>query len=58
MKAVIVDWIRSPFHRAHKGELKGIRPDEMSGQLAKGILERNNISPDLIDDLSLGMRVP
>ena len=58
MKAVIVDWIRSPFHRAHKGELKGIRPDEMSGQLAKGILERNNISPELIDDLSLGCAYP
>jgi len=58
MKAVIVDWIRSPFHRAHKGELKGIRPDEMSGQLVKGILERNNISPDLIDDLSLGCAYP
>jgi len=58
MKAVIVDWIRSPFHRAHKGDLKGIRPDEMSGQLAKGILERNNISPNLIDDLSLGCAYP
>lgn len=58
MKAVIVDWVRSPFHRAHKGELKGIRPDEMSGQLAKGILERNNISPDLIDDLLLGCAYP
>ena len=48
MKAVIVDWLRSPFHRAHKGKLTNVRPDEMAGQIAKEIIERNNISPDLI----------
>ena len=58
MKAVIVDWIRSPFHRAHKGKLSNVRPDEMAGQLAKEIINRNNISPDLIDDILLGCAYP
>jgi acetyl-CoA acyltransferase len=58
MKSVIVDWLRSPFHRAHKGELQEIRPDEMAGQLAKAILDRNNINPELIDDILLGCAYP
>lgn len=58
MKAVIVDWLRSPFHRAHKGKLTNFRPDEMAGQIAKEIIKRNNISPDLIDDILIGCAYP
>jgi acetyl-CoA acyltransferase len=58
MKSVIVDWLRSPFHRAHKGKLTEVRPDEMAGQLAKAILERNNINPVLVDDIILGCAYP
>ncbi|MFL2956610.1 MAG: thiolase family protein [Candidatus Thalassarchaeaceae archaeon] len=58
MKAVIVDWMRSPFHRAHKGSLKDVRPDEIAGQVAKSLLSRNNIETSDIDDLLLGCAYP
>ena len=58
MTAVIVDWMRSPFHRAHKGELKDVRPDEMAGQVARALLSRNNLDTNLIDDLLLGCAYP
>ena len=58
VKAVIVDWMRSPFDRAHKGALKDVRPDEMARQVAKTLLSRNNISPQEIDDLLLGCAYP
>jgi acetyl-CoA acyltransferase len=58
MKAVIVDWLRSPFHRAHKGKLADVRPDEMAGHLATTILQRNNISPELVDDILVGCAYP
>lgn len=58
MKAVIVDWLRSPFHRAHKGELANVRPDEMAGQVIRQLMERNDISGSMIDDLILGCAYP
>ena len=50
--------MRSPFHRAHKGELKDVRPDEMAGQVARALLSRNNFDINLIDDLLLGCAYP
>jgi len=58
MDVVIVDWMRSPFHRAHKGELKGVRPDEMAGQVARALLSRNNITETQIEDILLGCAYP
>ena len=58
MKAVIVDWLRTPFHRAHKGKLANVRPDEMSGQVIRQLLQRNNIPGSMIDDLILGCAYP
>ena len=58
MKAVIIDWLRSPFHRAHKGELANVRPDEMAGQVIRQLMERNDISSSMIDDLILGCAYP
>ncbi len=58
MKAVIVEWLRSPFHRAHKGKLANVRPDEMSGQVIRQLLQRNNIPGSMIDDLILGCAYP
>ena len=58
MKAVIVDWLRSPFHRAHKGKLAGVRPDELAGQVIRQLLQRNNLPAPMIDDLILGCAYP
>ena len=58
MKAVIVDWARSPFHRAHKGELKELRPDDMAGQVVRALVARNDIDPADFDDLLMGCGYP
>ncbi len=58
MKAVIVDWVRSPFHRSHKGGLASTRPDEMAGQVARALLERTGVERGLIDDILLGCAYP
>ena len=58
MKAVIVDWARTPFHRAHKGELRGLRPDDMASQIVKGLIARNDIDAADFDDLMMGCGYP
>ncbi|MEC8874169.1 MAG: thiolase family protein [Candidatus Thermoplasmatota archaeon] len=58
MRAVIVDWNRSPFAKAHRGGLADVRPDEMAGQVARTLLERNSIEPALIDDILVGCAYP
>ena len=58
MGALIVDWGRSPFTRSHKGELMDIRPDEIAGQVARAILDRNSIDNTQIDDIIVGCAYP
>ena len=58
MKAVIVDWGRSPFHRAHKGSLSGLRPDDMAGQVVKALIGRSGIDATEFDDLLMGCGYP
>ena len=58
MKAVIVDWARSPFHRAHKGSLSGLRPDDMAGQVVKALIDRSGIDATEFDDLLMGCGYP
>jgi len=58
VRAVIVDWMRSPFHRAHKGKLSETRPDELLGQVTKSLLDRNPINLGDIDDIIIGCAYP
>ncbi len=58
MSAVIVDWARSPFHHAHKGELRTVRPDELASQVISGLIGRNDINVADFDDLILGCAYP
>ncbi len=58
MRAVIVDWMRSPFHRAHKGNLSETRPDELLGQVTKSLLDRNPINLGDIEDIIVGCAYP
>jgi len=58
VRAVIVDWMRSPFHRAHKGDLSGTRPDEMLSQVTKSLLSRNKFDTTEIDDIIVGCAYP
>ena len=58
MGAVIVDWARSPFHRAHKGDLHSFRPDDIASQVISGLANRNDIEASNYDDLILGCAYP
>lgn len=57
-KSVIVDAVRSPIG-IKNGELVGIRPDDLSAQVVKGLLKRNpNLKPEMIEDVVLGCAFP
>jgi acetyl-CoA acyltransferase len=56
---VIVDAVRSAVGRAHKGSLAQKRPDEMAGEVIRGLLARNpKVDKSLIEDLVLGCAMP
>ncbi|MCZ7684335.1 MAG: thiolase family protein [Sandaracinaceae bacterium] len=58
-EVVIVDAVRSAVGRAHKGSLAQKRPDEMAGEVIRGLLARNpKIEPAMIEDLVLGCAMP
>lgn len=57
-KSVIVDAVRSPIG-VRNGKLMGIRPDDLSAQVVKGLLKRNpNLKLDMIEDVVLGCAFP
>ena len=58
MRAVIVDWKRSPFTRAHKGQLSSVRPDEFASQVLRELLREVVFDPHLIDDIIVGCAYP
>ncbi|MBR79807.1 MAG: acetyl-CoA C-acyltransferase [Euryarchaeota archaeon] len=58
MRAVIADWRRSPFTRAHKGELSNIRPDELGAQVIRSLMSGSAVDPRLIDDIIVGCAYP
>ena len=58
MRAVLVGYCRTAFHRAHRGDLKDTRPEDMAAAVTKGVLERTAISGENIEDLLLGCAYP
>src|ERR1700728_2359 len=52
-QAFIIDAIRTPIGR-YAGALKSCRPDDLAALLIKKLIERNNISAQLIEDIILG----
>ena len=58
MPTVIVDYCRTPFHRAHRGELKDIRPEDLSSTVIGEIVQRTGIHADSIEDVMLGCAYP
>lgn len=58
MKAVIAAYARSPFHFANKGALAKVRPDDLAAQVVKGLLQRTDLDPALLEDLILGCAYP
>jgi acetyl-CoA acyltransferase len=56
---VIVDAVRSAVGRAHKGSLSQKRPDELAGEVIRGLLARNpKIEASMVEDLVLGCAMP
>ncbi|MGH3713947.1 MAG: acetyl-CoA C-acetyltransferase [Micromonosporaceae bacterium] len=58
-EAVIVATARSPIGRAGKGSLKDIRPDDLTAQVIRTVLDKiPELDPTHIDDLYLGCGLP
>ena len=57
-ESVIIDAVRSPIG-VKNGKLVGIRPDDLTAQVVKGLFERNqNLKSDQIEDFILGCAFP
>ncbi|MCW2936410.1 MAG: acetyl-CoA acetyltransferase, partial [Actinomycetia bacterium] len=58
-EAVIVATARSPIGRAFKGTLTSIRPDDLTAQIVRAVLDKvPGLDPADIDDLILGCGLP
>ncbi|MGH9297622.1 MAG: acetyl-CoA C-acetyltransferase, partial [Acidimicrobiales bacterium] len=58
-EAVIVATARSPIGRAFKGSLKDMRPDDLTAQIVRALLEKvPQLDPTEIEDLVLGNGQP
>ncbi|BBA35986.1 3-ketoacyl-CoA thiolase [Methylocaldum marinum] len=55
---VIAGYCRSPFTPAKKGQLSGVRPDELAAQVVKALLSKTGVKPEEIEDLILGCAFP
>ena len=58
MQAVIAGYARSPVHFAKKGALATVRPDDLAAQVVRGLLQRIDLDPALIEDVILGCAYP
>ncbi len=59
MKSVVIAaYVRSPFTPAFKGRLAKVRPDELAAQVVKGLMQRTDVDPALVEDLILGCAFP
>jgi acetyl-CoA acetyltransferase family protein len=52
-EAVIVDGVRSPVGR-HNGGLSGVRPDDLLAVVLRGLQDRTDLYPSLVDDVFMG----
>jgi acetyl-CoA acyltransferase len=58
-RIVIASTARTPFTRAHKGELKDTRPDTMAAHVIKAAIERvPGLKKEDIEDVVLGCAMP
>lgn len=55
---VICGFKRSPMHFANKGDLAGVRPDDMAAAVVKALVESTGVNPEDIEDLLMGCAFP
>jgi len=58
MDAIVAGWVRTPFHRAHKGALADVRPDTMVAECIKEVVKRLELDPAQVDDVIVGCAYP
>jgi acetyl-CoA acyltransferase len=56
--AVIVGYVRTPFHFAGKGDLAGVRPDDLAAAAVRELVKRTGVDPKEIEDLIMGCAFP
>ena len=58
-EVVIAAAVRSAVGRALKGSLAYKRPDDLAGEVLRGLLARvPNVKPEVIEDVILGCAMP
>jgi len=55
---VIAGYARSPFTQAGKGALARVRPDDLTAQVIRGLIERTGVDAAQIEDIILGCAFP
>lgn len=55
---VIAGYARSPFTQAGKGALARVRPDDLTAQVIRGLIERTGVDASAIEDVILGCAFP
>ncbi|GJL85777.1 MAG: acetyl-CoA acetyltransferase [Micavibrio sp.] len=55
---VICGFKRSPMHFAGKGDLAGVRPDDMAAEVIKALVRDTGVKPEDIEDLLMGCAFP
>jgi len=55
---VLVDYVRSPFTPSRRGDLAGVRPDEMAAQVIRALIGKSGIPPNDIEDVIVGCSTP
>ena len=57
-EVVICGYARSAFTPAKKGQLAKVRPDDLAAEVVKGLVAKNKINAEDIEDLILGCAFP
>ena len=57
-RRLLFGYARSPFTLANKGEMIKIRPDELAGQVIRGLLEKTGVNKEDIEDVIIGCAFP
>ncbi|KTW14377.1 thiolase family protein [Sphingomonas sanguinis] len=55
---VIAGYARSPFTQAGKGALARVRPDDLTAQVIRGLIDRTGVDASQIEDIILGCAFP
>jgi acetyl-CoA acyltransferase len=58
-EVIIAEAVRSAVGRAHKGSLVHKRPDELAGDVIRGLMGRvDKVKPEMVEDIILGCAMP